>query len=237
MKNSGKQRCGAQESGQRSVSAGERGRCPRAGGNLRTVSEAASASVINVFGELAVNEQCDEDSRSSAVAFLGEMYQHGEVWGYHTNIKQLILDILMQLSAMSRSETLGMTAKALLQEWVCDQDKIAFERLTDGRFTQKGIEYLKGLATAIFQNQSEHSLVRAVYEPQKKGSEGSRMMEPTATVSRQWGVNWDFSFENQGKNEEMVDAVEHLLLKSPLGCRSFVGESSILQLLAERVQQ
>ena len=63
--------------------------------------------VCQRLGELAANTECDEDSRKSAVAFLGEMYQNDGVWGQHGKIKQLIVDILMQLSVPSGRGTQG----------------------------------------------------------------------------------------------------------------------------------
>ena len=71
------------------------------------------------LGELASNEQCDDDSRTGAVTFLGEMYQSDDVWGPHANIKQLILDILMQLSASYGGETQGMREGMKMTVWYC----------------------------------------------------------------------------------------------------------------------
>ncbi|KAF8938355.1 hypothetical protein BGZ58_001087 [Dissophora ornata] len=72
------------------------------------------------LGELSVNLECDDDSRKSAIALLGEMYRNDAVWGRHSNIKQLILDILMQLAAPSGGSM--QAAGTLLQELEKDGD-------------------------------------------------------------------------------------------------------------------
>ncbi|KAG0233266.1 hypothetical protein BGX31_004884 [Mortierella sp. GBA43] len=54
--------------------------------------------VCQRLGEIAASTMWDTDTRSGAVAFLGEIYQNDAVWGQQTNIKQWILNILMQLA-------------------------------------------------------------------------------------------------------------------------------------------
>ncbi|KAF8924265.1 hypothetical protein BGZ58_001989, partial [Dissophora ornata] len=70
--------------------------------------------------ELAANIECDDDSRASAVAFLGEMYQNDSEWGQNASVKQRILDILMRLADPSGSAM--KAADTLLQELEKDWD-------------------------------------------------------------------------------------------------------------------
>jgi len=46
----------------------------------------------------------DPETRQSAIAFLGEMYQNDSVWGDQVNVKQWIVNILVQLSSLPGSE-------------------------------------------------------------------------------------------------------------------------------------
>ncbi|KAI8345545.1 hypothetical protein B0O80DRAFT_431592 [Mortierella sp. GBAus27b] len=55
--------------------------------------------VCQRLGEIASNPMWSADSRQSAVAFLGEMYRNDIVWGQHAPVKQLIINILMQLAS------------------------------------------------------------------------------------------------------------------------------------------
>ncbi|KAF9946939.1 hypothetical protein BGZ72_011007 [Mortierella alpina] len=71
------------------------------------------------LGNLAVDSQWDDKSRRGAVAFLGHMYRDDQYWGNHVPVKQLILDILMQLSKSSMSVTQA-AAEALLKEFKND---------------------------------------------------------------------------------------------------------------------
>jgi len=50
------------------------------------------------LGEIAANSEWDGETRRSAIAFLGEIYLNDMTWGDHTNVKQWILSILMQLT-------------------------------------------------------------------------------------------------------------------------------------------
>ncbi|KAG0024769.1 hypothetical protein BGZ80_007704 [Entomortierella chlamydospora] len=72
------------------------------------------------LGKLAADSQWDTKSRQSAVLFLGEIYKHDAVWGQHVQIKQYILDILLQLSSSSRSHL--QVAATLLQDLKKDGD-------------------------------------------------------------------------------------------------------------------
>jgi len=55
------------------------------------------------LGEVAINSLWTAETRQSAIAFLGEIYQNDPVWGYQANVKQWILNILMQMSSGSGS--------------------------------------------------------------------------------------------------------------------------------------
>ncbi|KAG0005133.1 hypothetical protein BGZ65_011915 [Modicella reniformis] len=59
--------------------------------------------VCQRLGEIAANQAWDADTRRSAVAFLGDIYQDDTVWGQQANVKQWIIDILMQLAALPGS--------------------------------------------------------------------------------------------------------------------------------------
>lgn len=61
--------------------------------------------VCQRLGEIAVNSMWDSDTRRGAVAFLGEMYQNDATWRDQANIKRWILNILMQISSSSGTET------------------------------------------------------------------------------------------------------------------------------------
>ena len=55
--------------------------------------------VCQRLGEIAANSLWDPESRTSAIAFLGEIYRNDKEWGRLANIKQWILNILAQLSS------------------------------------------------------------------------------------------------------------------------------------------
>ncbi|KAK3810920.1 MAG: WD40-repeat-containing domain protein [Benniella sp.] len=61
--------------------------------------------VCQQLGEIAANSEWNGETRRSAIAFLGEIYQDDVMWGYHTNVKQWILSILMQLTLAPGGET------------------------------------------------------------------------------------------------------------------------------------
>ncbi|KAF9348652.1 hypothetical protein BGX34_002320, partial [Mortierella sp. NVP85] len=54
--------------------------------------------VCQRLGEIATNPTWDADTRRDSIAFLGEIYSNDTVWGQLPSVKQLILNILMQLS-------------------------------------------------------------------------------------------------------------------------------------------
>ncbi|KAF9935866.1 hypothetical protein BGZ65_002938, partial [Modicella reniformis] len=59
--------------------------------------------VCQRLGEIAANDMCDAETRKGAVEFLGVIYRDDAVWGQQANVKQWILNILMQLAALSGS--------------------------------------------------------------------------------------------------------------------------------------
>ncbi|KAG0286151.1 hypothetical protein BGZ98_005200, partial [Dissophora globulifera] len=83
----------------------------------------------------------------------------------------------------------------------------------------------------------EYCLTRAVFEPQDE--EKAKRLASMQALKRRGSVSSVESFENQDIREESVVPVpiEQAVLESPLGWRLFVGEPSIIQFLAERVQQ
>lgn len=64
--------------------------------------------VCHRLGEIAVNPLWNPKTRQSAIAFLGEIYRNDAAWGKQPNVKQWILDILMQLSSLQGPEGEGM---------------------------------------------------------------------------------------------------------------------------------
>jgi hypothetical protein len=60
--------------------------------------------VCQRLGDIAANPTWDMETRQGAIAFLGEMYQDDDAWGDQANVKQWILDILMQLSSGPHGE-------------------------------------------------------------------------------------------------------------------------------------
>ena len=60
--------------------------------------------VCQRLGEIANKSAWDADTRRGATEFLGEIYKNDEMWGQQTNVKQWILNILMQLSTSSGTD-------------------------------------------------------------------------------------------------------------------------------------
>ncbi|KAK3819619.1 MAG: WD40-repeat-containing domain protein [Benniella sp.] len=60
--------------------------------------------VCQRLGVIAADSKWDLATRQNAVAFLGEMYRDDDVWGSQSNIKQWIVNILMQLSSIRGGE-------------------------------------------------------------------------------------------------------------------------------------
>ncbi|KAG0228281.1 hypothetical protein BGX31_006630 [Mortierella sp. GBA43] len=54
--------------------------------------------VCQRLGEIAASPLWETDARHGAVEFLGEIYRNDGTWGQHVSVKQLILNVLMQLS-------------------------------------------------------------------------------------------------------------------------------------------
>ncbi|KAF9939552.1 hypothetical protein BGZ67_009318 [Mortierella alpina] len=73
------------------------------------------------MGNLAVDSQWDEKHRCDAISFLGHLYRDDHHWGHHVPVKQLIIDILMQLSKSSKN-AVQASAKALLKELKVDDN-------------------------------------------------------------------------------------------------------------------
>ncbi|KAG0227772.1 hypothetical protein BGX31_006850 [Mortierella sp. GBA43] len=57
--------------------------------------------VCQRLGEIALDQAWDADVRKRAVDFLGDIYRNDLVWGQNANVKQWILDILIQIAASS----------------------------------------------------------------------------------------------------------------------------------------
>ncbi|BBE10124.1 NB-ARC domain protein [Mycoavidus cysteinexigens] len=81
----------------------------------------------------------------------------------------------------------------------------------------------------------EYGVARAIFEPQD--GERARKVALTQASSRRGSVSSDWSFDSQAAVEAAAAAIDQPLLDSPLWKKSFVNEPSILQFLAERVQQ
>ncbi|KAK3810916.1 MAG: hypothetical protein J3Q66DRAFT_414111 [Benniella sp.] len=60
--------------------------------------------VCQRLGEIATNSEWNGETRRSAIVFLGEIYQDDVVWSDHTNVKQWILSILIQLTSVPGNE-------------------------------------------------------------------------------------------------------------------------------------
>jgi len=67
--------------------------------------------VCQRLGEVAGNSMWDAETRQSAIEFLGEIYRNDKVWGDQANVKQWILNILMQLTTIPSSEMQCMWRK------------------------------------------------------------------------------------------------------------------------------
>ncbi|KAG0315680.1 hypothetical protein BGZ99_007323 [Dissophora globulifera] len=83
----------------------------------------------------------------------------------------------------------------------------------------------------------EYCLARAVFEPQNE--EDEKRQDPAPELVRRGSIHSVRSFKDQDILEESAASVpiEQAILDSPLAWRFFVGEPSIIQFLAERVQQ
>ncbi|KAF9104453.1 hypothetical protein BGX27_010078, partial [Mortierella sp. AM989] len=79
----------------------------------------------------------------------------------------------------------------------------------------------------------EYCVARAVFEPQK----GEDVTPAAHTKGRRASVSSTLSFESFSAPEEVAAAaIEQPILESPLAQKNFVGETSIIQFLVERVQ-
>ncbi|KAF9402550.1 hypothetical protein BGX21_009705, partial [Mortierella sp. AD011] len=77
--------------------------------------------VCQRLGELAVNALWDTSTRECAVSFLGEIYSNDMLWGWHTCVKQLILQILSKLIE-STEGGVASHAEKILQGLEMEQD-------------------------------------------------------------------------------------------------------------------
>ncbi|KAF9361005.1 hypothetical protein BGX34_007376 [Mortierella sp. NVP85] len=57
--------------------------------------------VCQRLGQVATDSMWDAETRRSAIAFLGEIYRNDDQWGQNATIKQMILNILLQLASGS----------------------------------------------------------------------------------------------------------------------------------------
>ncbi|KAF9574956.1 hypothetical protein EC968_004958, partial [Mortierella alpina] len=73
------------------------------------------------LGNLAIDSQWNGKHRCDAVAFLSRLYRDDDHWGHHVPVKQLILDILMQLSGSSES-AVQAAAETLLEDFKDDNN-------------------------------------------------------------------------------------------------------------------
>jgi hypothetical protein len=64
--------------------------------------------VCQRLGEIAANPLWDPATRREAIGFLGEIYRNDALWGQLVNVKQWILNILVQLSSLPGNEMTGM---------------------------------------------------------------------------------------------------------------------------------
>ncbi|KAF9362917.1 hypothetical protein BGX34_005255 [Mortierella sp. NVP85] len=61
--------------------------------------------VCQQLGEIAASSTWDPETRRCAISFLGEIYQNDTEWGHQVIVKQLIVDILMQMATLPGGET------------------------------------------------------------------------------------------------------------------------------------
>ncbi|KAK3810998.1 MAG: WD40-repeat-containing domain protein [Benniella sp.] len=57
--------------------------------------------VCQRLGEIAANSEWNDETRQSAIVFLGEIYRDDLAWGDHTIVKQWTLNVLVQLTSVS----------------------------------------------------------------------------------------------------------------------------------------
>ncbi len=177
--------------------------------------------------------------------------------------------------------------KRLGEKDLSRQEKKAFESLADEGFTQNGIDFLKNLSAAIYEEQGgnpvveyshfkdqktwkeaffsrdddkyllreasplsrsgnqfrfihrsllEYGVARAVFDPQD-GERARKAVLTQALTTRRGSASSVWSFRSQTAVADDAVAIEQPLLASPLAKKDFVSEPSVLQFLAERVQQ
>ncbi|KAK3828047.1 MAG: hypothetical protein J3Q66DRAFT_321688, partial [Benniella sp.] len=65
--------------------------------------------VCQRLGQVATDLMWDSETRQSAIAFLGEIYRDDDKWGQNVIIKQMILNIILQLSSGSNEKQFAET--------------------------------------------------------------------------------------------------------------------------------
>ncbi len=176
--------------------------------------------------------------------------------------------------------------KRLGEKKLTELEKKAFESLADEGFTQNGINFLKKLSAAIYEEQGgnpvveyshfkdqntwkeaffsrdddkyllreasplsrsgnqfrfihrsllEYGVARAIFDPQD-GERARKAALTQALTTRRGSASSVWSFRSQIAVADDI-AIEQPLLDSPLAKKDFVSEPSVLQFLAERVQQ
>ncbi|KAG0043664.1 hypothetical protein BGZ83_011144, partial [Gryganskiella cystojenkinii] len=73
--------------------------------------------VCQHLGDLALDSGWDIESRQGAIAFLGDIYKNDPEWGKQSQVKQCVLDILLQLRSVS---AVKVQVETLLQELADD---------------------------------------------------------------------------------------------------------------------
>ncbi|KAG0042929.1 hypothetical protein BGZ83_012019, partial [Gryganskiella cystojenkinii] len=75
--------------------------------------------VCQALGELSSDSRWETDARQGAITFLGEIYKNDAVWGQEPQIKQYILDILLQLA--SASDVIDQASAPVSSSYLIDQ--------------------------------------------------------------------------------------------------------------------
>jgi len=63
--------------------------------------------VCQLLGEVAADSMWDAKTRKGALMFLGEIYSDRPVWGWHANVQEWILIILMKLASLTGDDVQG----------------------------------------------------------------------------------------------------------------------------------
>ncbi|KAG0042636.1 Rab GDP dissociation inhibitor alpha, partial [Gryganskiella cystojenkinii] len=185
------------------------------------------------------------------------------------------------------AQWLERNKKKLGNQALSDQEKEAFESLSDDGFTLQGLIFLQRLSVAIYKEQRgnpvvdyskardmdswkeeffgrkdgenrllrkalpltrygtrfgfihrsilEYGVSRAIYEPQKQGIKLQAV--DTSNPRRSMESTLSFEDDEEKPTEKPNQADDGLKADSPLAKRSFVKDTSVIQFLAERVEQ